>query len=210
MKPAALLLLLLVFPLLHSCSKMERTEYPFPDDLKPYCMFKKGSYWIYRNDLTGSKDSACLLSTPTIRWGPYSETGSLFAQYATGWFGGNFIYSFSAGYDWHASEYRLYHTYFHEPGSESILSGHIVKGYSEINERDNFNYRVIGIEDTLTIGNTVYHGVLTTQFARLRHPNGDSVKYTYFFDKVHGLVKFVRGYGGIDTTWSLQRSLILR
>jgi hypothetical protein len=209
MRPVALFLITIAFLLLPSCSKTKRTEYPFPEDLKPYCIFKKGSYWIYRNDLTGTEDSSILLSTPTINPTPYSETGPI-AYYLNNYFEGGIIAAIRVSFFWRGTEYRLHNRFSHDPESASIVSGHIVKGYSEIDEDDNFNYRVLGIDDTLTIGDTVYHGVLTTQFARLRYPNSDSVKYTYFFDKVHGLVRFVRGYGGADTTWSLKRSLILR
>jgi len=126
------------------------------------------------------------------------------------YFGGEFIYSVHAGFDWHFSEFRLYHQFIFHEGSESIISGHIEKGYSEINEESNFNYRVIGIDDTLIINNTIYNNILTTQFKRFRSQNSDTVQYTYFFDKIHGLIRFMKSAGGADTTWSLMRSHVLK
>lgn len=208
MKPAALLLLVIVFPLIHSCKKTERTVYEFPDDLKPYCLFRKGSYWIYRNELTGAEDSTYLLSTPTIGPAPYGETGPIY-YYLNSFFGGGIIHSLFAGFSWNMKEYIMTYSFIYNDGYICIISNHIEKGYSK--KDSHFIYRVIGIDDTLAIGNTVYKNVLTTQFTRsYYYQSVDSVKYTYFFDKAHGLVKFVRGYGGADTTWSLQRSLILR
>lgn len=172
-------------------------------------MFKKGSYWIYRNDMTGVEDSSYLYSTPTIEPTPYSETGPI-AHYLNSYFGGKFIYSVHAGFDWHFSEFRLYHQFIFHEGSESIISGHIKKGYSEINEESNFNYRVIGIDDTLNIDNTIYNNILTTQFTRFGYQSSDTIKYTYFFDKIHGLIRFVKTSGAADTTWSLMRSHVLK
>jgi hypothetical protein len=216
MKSSVLLFFVFATFLLDSCKKTERTEYPFPDDLKPYCMFKKGSYWIYRNDLTGAEDSSYLYSTATIYPAPYSETGPI-AHSLGSYFGGNFLYSLNVSYDWRASEYRLSHYYFTDgsesfrsDGSESIVSGHLEKGYSEINENGNIEYLVIGIDDTLVIDNTVYKNILTTQFSRFHWQSADTIKFTYFFDKIHGLIRFVKTTNDIDTIWSLKRSLILR
>lgn len=179
-------------------------------------MFKKGSYWIYRNDMTGVEDSSYLYSTPTIEPSPYSETGPI-AHYLNCYFGGNFLYSVNVSYDWRASVYRLSHYYFTDgresfrsDGSKSIISGNLEKGYSEISENGNFKYLVIGINDTLTIDKTVYNNILTTQFSRFHLQSGDTIRFTYFYDKIKGLIRFMKTAGGTDTTWSLVRSHVLK
>lgn len=204
----SLIILVLILISIVSCSKDKRTVYDFPEDLKPYCMFKKGSYWIYRNDMTGVEDSSFLLSTPTPEPIPYSETGPIY-YYLNSFFGGEIIHSLFAGFNWNMKEYILTYSFMYNDGYLCIISNHIENGYSE---KDSHSiYRVIGIDDTLTIGNTVYKNVLTTQFTRdLYYQSVDSVRYTYFFDKVHGLVRFVRRSGGADTTWSLMRSHVLK
>jgi hypothetical protein len=206
------ILLMLVLISIASCHKNEKTVIYFPDDLKPYALFKMGSYWIYKNDKTGVEDSTFLLSSPSLDFTSSSETSSNIRQNLNSYYGGKFLSSVYGQpyYSFAGSEYILHHSFHDNFGSVSILSGQIKKGYKVINDYDHSSFRVIGTDDTLIIDDTIYKNVLTTQWARFQWRSSDTMKLTYFFDKIYGLVRFVKSSGGTDTTWSLMRSHVLQ
>jgi hypothetical protein len=82
---------------LSTCKKkQEQPYYPVPEELKKECLFKPGSYWIYRNDSTGAIDSTYVDNEKpfiygTIGYGNYSDeyitnkvNGNIFSSHIEG------------------------------------------------------------------------------------------------------------------------------
>jgi|GEM_PF-1875911 hypothetical protein len=62
-----LLLICVVIIVLLDCKKKQQVNYyPVPDALKRACLFQKNSYWVYRNDSTGTTDCTYIKTDPIL------------------------------------------------------------------------------------------------------------------------------------------------
>jgi hypothetical protein len=95
--------------LLASCNKYEdlpdRTPHYPPQEVKDYCYFLPGTYWLYQDSLTGIKDSVYVISAGEGLDTTYNSDGKLLGFY--GWFttitkssntGDTYEYNFNASW----------------------------------------------------------------------------------------------------------------
>jgi hypothetical protein len=67
MRNQLLLICVVIIIVLFGCKKKQQiTYYPVPDALKRACLFQKNSYWIYRNDSTGTTDCTYIKTDPVL------------------------------------------------------------------------------------------------------------------------------------------------
>ena len=78
-----------------SCKKLK--TYEISDDLKSWCGFKPGSYWIYINDSTGSVDST-YINESTISETKGGDAEGAYYQQITLYFNSRFLDSFILTY----------------------------------------------------------------------------------------------------------------
>jgi hypothetical protein len=54
--------------LFHACKKEEPSTYYIPASLNEYAVFQPGSFWIYKNEVTGDLDSVFISSPPVFTY----------------------------------------------------------------------------------------------------------------------------------------------
>ena len=59
--------LMILFPIVGCKKKHVVTEY-IPPELKEYALFQPGSFWIYRNEVTGATDSTYISKKPEFTY----------------------------------------------------------------------------------------------------------------------------------------------
>ena len=187
-------LVIVVFSTIN-CYKREEiiTEY-IPTELKEYSIFEKGSYWLYKNENDGNIDSTYIFSGPIFNYYQMSETDYTATEQCQIFYDGSFIGSTFITPD----EYKLYingHSYVGiKP--ESLLPGKIFTLESKTTLTN------INLLDSITIYNHTFHNVFVTQWQRI-YSQTDTFRYTSYFVKKVGLVKFTCRMHNVDTTWTL-------
>jgi len=66
----AILLMFIIVSVLTVISCRKPTTYNMPQDLKDYCMFPVGSWWVYEDSISGEKDSIVLMEQSVFIDGP--------------------------------------------------------------------------------------------------------------------------------------------
>jgi len=188
--------LLFVCVLLSGCKKKEQTTYYYlPQYFKDYMVYKQGSYWIYRNEVTMDFDS-CYISKVTQ--GFYSnDRNSLFEKILI--------------------EYKsdFYKTCFVDNGEVSLDSHDLSGTCMSTNDspgmifyyEDNVFYQFINHVDTIKIGNNNYTNVINSKYSEYENgpPSMTKRVATYFIAKGVGLISYRQQIGISDTTWNLIR-----
>ncbi len=188
--------------LFQSCKKDEPTTHYIPASLKEYAVFQSGSYWIYKNEITGHLDSAFISSPPVYRYNhsggydydPIDEACQInyfgsFIQTAYIYF--DMYYLFFKGYNCQvmdATSYEPGHVFI--LGSESTLTN-------------------IASLDSMTINNHTFHNVFVTRWQRITSQS-DTIRFTSYFVKKIGLIKYDQMMYNTDTTWTLLRSHLVQ
>ena len=186
------ILLILIFS---GCSKKDIPPTYIPEQLKSYAVFQVGSYWIYKNEITGEFDSTYILSTPrffflgssqefpntercSIRYGGTIFSGSILNPYEEDLL-------FSDGIDSPCLE-------FYDLPAGVVSS-----------------FKTIAKFDSLKVNGKFYYNVINTS-NYIAFANGDSTVYTFYLAKSIGLIKMNKSVNIQDTTWSIIRNHVIQ
>lgn len=176
------------------CRKKNDPTY-IPENVKSYTVFQVGSYWIFKNEVTGSIDSTYISEAPHYFFNgdeyipPYAEACAV--RY------GGAILSVSMV----------------SPGGVDLwfLNGTYCQCLQFYNDPPgaNSNFTNIKTFDSLEVNNKYYHEVINTE-SRIRFANGDTLFYTFYIAKSVGIIKLDKRKNEFDTTWSLIRSHVVQ
>ncbi|MDP4281720.1 MAG: hypothetical protein Q8867_06165 [Bacteroidota bacterium] len=181
-----------------SCKKEKSYTYYISQELKTYAVFQPGSYWVYKNELTGVLDSSYINIPPGYT---YTHLGEHLSdpiwESCNTLYCGNFIYSSYVDQDKYAID-------FYSWGSTCLMSNKFKPGFLyEI--QSNMYFKDVDEIDSLVINNNKYYHVLNTQYLSKSIFDGDSIIYSYYLVKSLGLIKISKKVHNIDTSWSLLR-----
>jgi hypothetical protein len=196
MKKISALLILANLLLFCSCTKKKETTTNYiPDNLKTYSIFQKGSYWQYKNEITGILDSTVIAKGPLLTYHqdePYDY--SPIVEECEIFYGGTFLKTayvnpsfYQLGIDAYAFE--AIQSYSFSPGQIVILEPQTTLTY-------------VSLKDSLKIYNHTFTDVLITKWQRITSQS-DTFSCTSYFVKKIGLVKYIRQVNAADTTWNL-------
>ncbi len=188
--------------LVSSCSKKNVETIYIPEYLKQYGVFQVGSYWVFKNELTGIIDSSFIVSPPYFYFYQSSDLSEPAIQECDERYEGTFLGVSNLIPD----DYSI--------GFKSGTEGNCLKnktfqpGY--IFQEDQFDsYKEINSFDSLIVNNVKYYNVLNTQYESESY-KGDSILLTFYLVKSIGLIKYDQRIGDQDTTWSLLRYHIIQ
>jgi hypothetical protein len=177
------------------CNKKEETRYYVPEYLKQYALFKEGSYWIYKNEITGDNDSNYITIPPLVKYTQYYSYDPICQTCETKYEGNPLRGSFLTNNDCDFS--------FSITGGYCLLNRSFNAGF--VFKLDQYDtYKELMIFDSLQINGNNYRDVLNTQYIYTTN-NNDSTILTFYLVKGIGLVKFNQRINDKDTTWSLIR-----
>ena len=100
-KPITILTSIFLLLFCFSCHKPDKTpKYYLPQDLKDYVMFPVGSYWVYKDSLSGATDSIVLtkqetyIEEPGHVWDFYWENlrQEFYSSYYMNFNGGGYLF----------------------------------------------------------------------------------------------------------------------
>lgn len=186
------LFILLIFL---GCNKESGWKEYIPEQLKQYSIFQEGSYWVYKNEITGAIDSSYISSPPDYRYGdpvnnpPLNTYESCEISY-----GGTFLSHASITTDQYRLDLKKHYLIL-------CLCSYFQIGYTL---GGNPSFKNLNYFDSLIVNNKTFYKVMNTQNQELINP-GDTITYTNFLAKSIGLIKFRVNRNHKDTTWSILR-----
>jgi hypothetical protein len=187
---------LLVF-FFSGCKKNDSyTTYDIPPLLKEYMSFKEGSYWIYKNEVTGTLDSCYVTGMvdffffdPGVKADPHNETirivfkSSFLQSCEVVTDHADLAFTSQGGTCLHAS--LLPATYFYDPSNA---------------------YYCFGLTDSVIVNNHEFFNVVSTQYSEKAFGiYNDTIILQFQLAKSIGLIKYRQQLDSFDTTWSLLR-----
>ncbi len=190
-------LILTLLPLflfgLAACKKEDNTDRYIDHLLKEYVVFKKGSYWIYRNETTASNDCTYVTRDPNSGVGNGSTLEEIYYT-----FSGNLFYDI---YLWKGSDYSVCAYDFHNPNGNYFraLNSMYTNGTSSAPFPD-----CILVErlDTLYVNSQFFTNVIHTQSTNLIY---DNMHNEAWFVKNIGMIMYRKKSNTFDSTWSILR-----
>ncbi len=190
---------LLVSFLLISCNKKtEQVHFIIPDEMKQWYLYQKGSYWIFQNETNQHTDSTYINKDPEFWQERNGENADGSFSDLIDHIGYSFNNSFLKGCDIISWECEFYP--FLDLGTYAFMSfineGQKFRG-------DGFLFEYIQHFDSISINNNIFKNVRRTKLSV--RSNGDTLAFTYYFARNIGLIKYIKSYTGIDSSWSLLR-----
>jgi len=162
--------------------------------MKKYSVFKPGSYWIYKNEISGSIDSNFITSTRSSYDKIKSDTViESFTSYHRGDFIQNLTCEANQCWLMTSGSYTgpfLINDNFHDNFIDSLNDYQIFKN--------------VKMFDTLIINGKTYLNVLNTQYSDYSF-NLFEYELTFYLGESIGIIKYREKTNGHDSTWSLLR-----
>ncbi len=194
-----LLLFFLLTLLTAGCMKVNEgpTTYYIPSRLKEYSIFKKDSYWVYKNETTGKEDSSYLLYQPDFSYnheGGY-EYDDIFEKCSV-FYGGDFFNHATISNVEYFLALKSYNYVAINPSSFTPGDTLIIEPRIKL-----INLPFI---DSLLFDDTIFHDVFVTKYLYFSQQNDTSYFISYFAKKV-GLIRLNHKELAGDTTWTLIR-----
>lgn len=186
------ILILLIF--LGCKREVQLPYYTINNDFLQYVYFKKGSYWIYKNENNELLDSCTLIYPPNVTPVKPEGLGYNYEEITT------FFISKFLSYSKISAQPYYDVSLFEEIGGYSPIS---IRTSMAVGQKYTYNESVIeqiASYDSIMINDSIFKNVIQTRVAL-----NDSILYSYFFAKNIGLIKFEKRYLNTDTTWSLLR-----
>jgi len=188
-------IILLLFSLsITECKKKQVVTEYIPGELKEYALFQPGSFWIYKNENTGTFDSTYISEKPEFTYYSESSYDNTITEICHIFYNGPFI----------QTTYLDPYTYtmgFIRYGFEAIQSNSFVPGrIFQLDGATTLKY--FPLVDSMTLSNKTFHNVFVTQWQYITS-QGDTFRNTSYFVKKIGLIKFNHKEPNADTTWHL-------
>ena len=164
-----------------------------------YSVFQAGSYWVFKNEISGMDDSIYIINSPGHSYWNISgmEGGQIWEFY-------NVVYAGSLFQDAlvYPSEYDMVfrNGFYYEEQIPCLMAASFQPGY--IQEDILYSFKNLGYFDSLEINNKMFYNVIHTQWQKT--PNsGDTTTADYFIAKSIGFIKLSLKENKHDTTWTL-------
>ena len=196
-------LLYLIIILLFGCKKEKSPPYyKISNEFRNWVDFQEGSYWIYKNDISGLTDSVYCknrYSTTIIRQGsPY--------------------YYDVINIDFSANNLVQWSFISVNPDFEGVNMdglGYSLRSNTNLGQNiiwDNEIYQYSNHYDSLLIIDNIFFNVIHTHIVKEHNIEHDSIIGDFYFSKFIGLIKYKKKLqnDGIDTTWSLIKWKIIQ
>jgi hypothetical protein len=197
------LTLIIIVCVFMSCKKKNDVDtYYIPDILREYTVFKEGSYWIYKNEVTGTLDSCFITGyeeffshTNGQSTDPYSERVQIDYK-------GSFM-TFSE-IDLEGSQLNS------NSWGGLCLTPSVTPSVHFIDQYD--TYACYGVVDSIRLNDHTYFSVLSTQLSQKRGVafKYDTITLNYSFSRSIGLIRYRQRLDSSDTTWTLVRHHVVR
>jgi len=192
------ILLILIIISFFSCSKDEEKETPQPvgtisSSLHPF-LFKKGSYWIFKNQNTGQLDSVVVnsISKNIFTVGPsHPGQGS---QGQEEYYNINYLSTINGSYDEQLIGYVI---------SKGLFSGGYVYLSNHKIGEESLNAKLTNIYDSLSIESNLYQNVVKMENSKDSYLTSDL--NLYYVDSIGLVKKEIISNDSIIDTWNLLR-----
>jgi len=187
-----------IFPVLmiFGCKKEPEKHY-IPSYIKQYSLFQVGSYWIYKNEMTGLFDSCFIDKPPTISLADLQGMNTDLWETFNIKYNGSFIIE-----SWYM--FDQYHMGLLSVQDAFCLSGSSISpGYSYKMSSSKI-FSNLFFYDSLIINNKTHFNVMNTEYQEIS-PTNDTSKYLFYFEKSVGLIKYIYRQQDKDTIWNLVR-----
>jgi hypothetical protein len=187
--------------ILSGCAKKKSSTLYIPEQMIEYSVFQAGSYWVFKNEITGIDDSIYIICPPIHGFSNISgmEGGQI-------WEGYNIVYSGSLFQEGmvYPSEYDMIfkHGIIPEEPCPCLMSLSFHPGFTDANIP--YLFKNLEYFDSLKINNNMFYQVLHTQW-KWTHSQGDTTTADYFLAKSIGIIKLNQRDNKHDTTWTLLR-----
>ncbi len=184
--------------------KKGQDHYNVPDWFKEWTVFSKGSYWIYKNEISNKQDCTYVEKAPEL-W-VYSESSKdPIYDHIVVTFKSPFLVNFTSGAG--KDDYADLSVLDINSSSRALTTSLIVD--PQYYSGNGHTFGVIEVFSNLTVNNSLYHNVYHTRYSELLYVNDSAVR-DYYFAKNIGLVIFKMRTGNIDTMWSLVRHHVIQ
>jgi hypothetical protein len=193
------LIFLISIGLFISSCKKEGKHYYISEEFKSWCLFQRGSYWIYSNDSTMLLDSVFLTSDPLLidvqsnqdKGSPTHQViemnlSSLLFKYCRidATTNGDEIFWMSISNNNPTALWAHYPQYFIPTSNYTTIE----------------QYKTLAYDSTFIIGSNNFSNVVQTQYSL-----GTSDKFVFYFAKHIGLIKVIFETPDSTVSWSLLR-----
>jgi hypothetical protein len=185
--------LMILLPNLGCKKKQVVTEY-IPNELKEYALFQPGSFWIYRNEITGGTDSTYISNKPEFTYHSEGYDDYTIPEICHLLYDGSFFISTQL-------EPHRYYIFINRYEFEAIQPTSFVPNQI-INLYGGATLRYFPLIDSMTINNNTFHDVFVTQHQFISLTSDTFTNTSYFVKKI-GLIKFNRKIANADTTWHI-------
>ena len=181
-------ILLLAFVFISGCKK-EGTEYHYlSSEIKEWSVYQPGSYWIYKNEVTGLIDSSYIKSQPEVRFDWIQVTD----RYAIAQEEIRYVVSGSFLQVLYIDQSGSWEQFYNQSGHRNYGLLWYIKGegFHKTEKIQNFQ-----------INDTSYSNVLHSVY----NVSTDTSFVESWIVKNVGVIKYLKRIGNIDTTWTLMR-----
>jgi hypothetical protein len=192
--------------ILPGCTKKRSTTFYIPEQIKEYSVFQVGSYWIFKNEITGIDDSIYILYQPRHGyWNISGMEGGAIWEFYNVVYGGSLFQEAMV----YPSEYDMIfkHGIISEESCPCLMSASFHPGFTDANIP--YLFKNLEYFDSLGINNNIFYQVLHTQW-KCTHSQGDTTIVDYLIAKSAGIIKLSQHDNKHDTTWTLLRYHILQ
>ncbi|HTX87543.1 MAG TPA: hypothetical protein VMC08_01010 [Bacteroidales bacterium] len=191
------------------CKKESEDKiYYIPTDFRPWVIYKPGTYWIYKNEITGLQDCTYVnyYNDKVLPGSPKDSRWLYSAEIAECAFSSSFLGSFTTdGSSYRGAYYKIF--------LKNPVLGEMGVYYDQIVHPSFEKYRGVGIIENYGV-DTVYlsedvNGISFNNVYDLRqewiNSFGDSLVISAHFVKSIGIIKLWTYIEKQDTTWTLVR-----
>jgi hypothetical protein len=181
-------ILLMAFVFISGCKK-ESTEYQYlSSEIKEWSVYQPGSYWIYKNEVTGLIDSSYIKSQPEVRFDWIQVTD----RYAIAQEEIRYVVSGSFLQVLYIDQSGSWEQFYNQSGHKNYGLLWYIKGegFHKTEKIQNFQ-----------INDTSYSNVLHSVY----NVSTDTSFVESWIVKNVGVIKYLKRIGNIDTTWTLMR-----
>ncbi len=187
--------------ILSGCTKKKSSPIYIPEQMIEYSVFQAGSYWIFKNEITGRSDSIYILNSPRHDYLNISgmQGGQIWEFYYIVYGGSLFQEAMLSPSE---NDIIFKNGFYYGEQNPCLMSASFQPGF--IQENIEFSFRNLEYFDSVEINNKMFYNVIHTLWQKT--PNsGDTTTADYFIAKSVGFIKLNLKENKHDTTWTLLR-----
>jgi hypothetical protein len=193
--------MIVVIFLCWSCRKQQQSFY-VSDEFKQWTLFKSGTIWIYKNEMTNQSDTAYVNADAISNSGGdlNLRPDEVFNEHIQLSIQSHFLYTFDLNASSPGKDYLIIPNKYGYGSYALRLNlgiGHPSNTASE-------GFYLVESFPKLILNNNEFNNVLHTRSYKY-YETHDTLIFDYYFAKNIGLIKHSRRFKSTDTTWSLMK-----